>query len=66
MRGVLKTWTKRNNFGFIARPGEKDLFAHASEFVGERRVGAEFEYELGVGPNGNGRECAKQIRMVDG
>ena len=60
---ILKCWNTRNRFGFIARPGEKDLLVHASEFVGERRAGAEFEYEIGVGPNG--RECAVNIKLVD-
>lgn len=61
-RGVLKCWTARNHFGFIVRPNEKDLFAHRSDFAGEPLVGSEFEYEIGIGPNG--RECAAKIKPV--
>jgi cold shock CspA family protein len=67
MRGKLKCWWPVNGAGFIVRPGEKDIFAHANNFFPPLNdvaptVGAEFEYEIG---SFNGRECAKQIKPVD-
>jgi cold shock CspA family protein len=67
MRGKLKNWWPVNGSGFIVRPGEKDIFAHANDFTPRLiglapTVGAEFEYEIGLF---NGRECATKIKMVD-
>jgi cold shock CspA family protein len=67
-RGVLKNWFPGKSFGFIKRPGEKDVFAHICQFEGhdtmreEPRVGAEVEYEPG---EHNGKPCATKIRILE-
>ena len=67
MQGQVKTWIKDKGFGFIERPGEKDLFCHANEFVPPIAFGSDpplgMEVEFSLATN-NGKPCARKIKIL--
>lgn len=52
--GMVKKWDEVRGFGFIDRPGDSDIFVHASGVIGRRvlEVGQQVEYELREGTKG--------------
>ncbi len=65
--GIVKNWFERG-FGFIKRPDEADIFAHATAFVvnlkGEPApIGATVEFEVAINEE-TGREFATKIKIL--
>ena len=61
-QGTIKRITDKG-FGFIARPGQKDLFFHSTAVSGvsfnDLREGQQVTYTLGQGPKG---PCAENVQ----
>ena len=57
MRGKVKWFDAAKGYGFIERPGEKDVFVHFSVIQGSKKYkqlfdGEEVDYELVEGDRG--------------
>lgn len=65
VRGKVKWFNDKKGFGFIERPGERDVFVHYSAISGEgyRSLveGADVEFEVNDGPKG---PQATKVRLV--
>lgn len=63
--GSIKV-VKENGFGFIERPGKKDLFFHANDLLGadfrSLSPGQRVTFEEGAGPRG---PAARNVRLAD-
>ena len=63
--GTVKWFNDNKGYGFIERPGEKDIFVHHTAIQGEGfkslREGDKVEYEVVDGPKG---PEAKNVRKL--
>jgi len=65
VRGKVKWFNDKKGFGFIERPGERDVFVHYSAIFGEGyrslAEGATVEFEVLDGPKG---PQASNVRVI--
>ncbi len=63
--GTVKWFNDEKGFGFITREGEKDVFVHFRQIVGEGRKtlieGQQVEYSVGEGLKGPQAENVKSL-----
>jgi cold shock CspA family protein len=60
--GIIKAWHAQRGFGFIlAGHGERDVFAHVSQWVEDVQPTAGATVTYLPGSDAAGRPCAKQI-----
>lgn len=63
--GTITEWDREKGYGWIAAGGRR-VFAHIKEFErGQRRPVAGDEVTFSAGTDGQGRACAKEIRLVN-
>ena len=66
MRGKVKWFDAGKGYGFIERPGEKDVFVHFSVIQGDEKYkqlfdGEEVEYDLVQGDRGPKAENVRRL-----
>jgi CspA family cold shock protein len=63
--GTVKWFNDEKGFGFISREGERDVFVHFRQIVGEGRKtlkeGQQVEFTVGEGLRTTGGECNSPV-----